>query len=152
MLFSADRRDSHAIAVLGLRHSREQQLTVSRTAQQERSMASMHSHPPFDFDAWAALAREDPQRFEKQRSRVLEAAIRGAPPDKQPQLRRTQWKLDQIRRSSATPLAACLRMQQLLWEHVAGEDGLLERLQWRSMQDNAAARQQHSAKILPFTR
>lgn len=115
-------------------------------------MASMHSHPPFDFDAWAALAREDPQRFEKQRSRVLEAAIRGAPPDKQPQLRRTQWKLDQIRRSSATPLAACLQMQRLLWENVAGKDGLLERLQCLAAQDTAGARPRHSAKILPFGR
>ena len=62
-----------------------------------------------------------------------------------------QWKLDQIRRNSATPLAASLRMQQLLWEHVAGEDGLLARLQRLSGQDIAPA-PRHSAKILPFRR
>ncbi len=114
-------------------------------------MARMQSTTPFDFDAWAALARQDPQAFEIQRSCVLEAAILDAPPEKQPRLRRTQWKLDQIRRCSATPLAACLRMQQLLWESVAGEDGLLERLQQLAGKDHAGA-QRNRAKILPFTR
>jgi len=114
-------------------------------------MARVQKSPPFDFDAWTALARRDPQAFEKQRSRVIEAAILGAPVNKQPQLRRTQWKLDLIRRSSPTPLAACLRMQRLLWENVAGEDGLLERLQQLSRQDSAGP-PRRSAKILPFTR
>jgi len=114
-------------------------------------MGRVQTTTPFDFDAWTTLAQRDPQAFEKQRSRVIEAAILGAPAKQQPQLRRTQWKLDQIRRSSATPLVACLRMQQLLWENVAGEDGLLERLQQLSRQDSAGP-PRHSAKILPFTR
>ena len=112
---------------------------------------AQHPPLPFDFDSWAELAQQDPQAFENKRSRVIEAAILGAPAAKRPQLRRTQWKLDQIRRSSATPLAACLRMQRLLWENVAGEDGLLERLQRLSGQDSANP-PQRSAKILPFTR
>jgi hypothetical protein len=127
-------------------------LAVVSTVSQERSMTRVQNPPPFDFDNWAALARRDPQAFEKQRSRVLEAAILDAPAAKQPQLRRTQWKLDQIRRSSANPLAACLRMQRLLWENVAGEDGLLERLQRLARQDNSTEPPQRSAKILPFTR
>lgn len=115
-------------------------------------MARVQNTRPFDFDAWSALARQDPQAFEKQRSCVIEAAILDAPAKKQLQLRRTQWKLDQIRRSSPTPLAACLRMQRLLWENVAGEDGLLERLQRLSAQDSTGGPPQRSAQILPFPR
>ena len=92
-------------------------------------MNRVHYSPSFDFDAWTTLARQDPQAFEKKRSRVIEAAILGAPAKQQPQLRRTQWKLDQIRRSSATPLAACLRMQRMLWQRIEGENGLLDCLQ-----------------------
>lgn len=114
-------------------------------------MAEIQAPPPFDFDNWATLARRDPQAFEKQRNRVLEAAILSAPAARQPQLRRTQWKLDQIRRNSATPLAACLHMQRLLWEKVAGENGLLECLQRLAGQDNGGT-PRRSAKILPFTR
>ena len=115
-------------------------------------MNRVQNSPSFDFDAWTTLARQDPQAFEKQRSRVIEAAILGAPAKQQPQLRRTQWKLDQIRRSSANPLAACLRMQQLLWENVAGEDGLLERLQRLSRQGRTDPPRRSGAKILPFAR
>lgn len=115
-------------------------------------MIRVQNSPPFDFDAWSTLARRNPQAFEKQRSRVLEAAIRNAPASKQPQLRRTQWRLDQIRRSSSSPLAACLHMQRLLWENVAGEDGLLERLQLLTGQYRACRPVRHSAKILPFAR
>lgn len=105
---------------------------------------------PFDFDAWAELARQDPQAFERQRSRVLEAAIRGAPAERQPRLRRTQWKLDHIRRTSATPLLACLHMQRLLWENITGENGLLERLQLLGGNASPGLTQRRSAKILPF--
>ena len=115
-------------------------------------MAGAQNTPAFDFDAWTSLAQRDPQAFEKQRRCVLEAAILEAPARKQPQLRRTQWKLDQIRRRSATPLAACLQMQRLLWDNVAGKDGLLERLQQFSRQDGACRHTRRSAKILPFKR
>lgn len=114
-------------------------------------MTTTPSSPPFDFDAWNRLARHDPQAFEIKRRFVIESAILDAPAKRQPQLRRMQWRLDQIRRNSATPLAASLRMQQLLWEHVTGEDGLLARLQRLSGQDLAAT-PRRSAKILPFRR
>ncbi len=74
---------------------------------------------------------------------------RAAPEDRQPQLRRIQWKLDQIRSTSRTPLLACLRMNRLLWESVAGERGLLA-----CLQQPAAARRRPAettgARIIPL--
>ena len=84
---------------------------------------------PGNFDEWAALALSDPQAFEVQRQEVIDRAIRAAPAARQEKLRRIQWKLDQIRRTSRTPMAACLRMNRLLWESVSGDNGLLARLQ-----------------------
>lgn len=104
---------------------------------------------PQGFDEWAALAKQDPQAFERQRRQVIDRAILAAPADRQPQLRRVQWKLDQIRSTSRTPMVACLRMQRLLWESVAGDHGLLA-----CLQRPAAARQRHeniaSARIIPL--
>lgn len=82
----------------------------------------------FDFDHWSELATRDPEGFEARRSEVIEAAIRRAPARTQTRLRRLQWKLDQIRRTSGTPLAACICMNNLMWESIHGRGGLLEAL------------------------
>lgn len=92
-------------------------------------MAAQHDGGDFDFDGWARLARDDPQAFEIKRAFVLECAIDAAPERSHHTLRRLQWKLDRIRETSATPLAACIRMQDLMWESVVGRDGLVDRLQ-----------------------
>jgi hypothetical protein len=103
--------------------------------------------PPFDFDSWAALARKNPQLFELNRKFVIDQAISQAPPRSRARLRCLQWQLDQIRNTSRTPLAACLRMQRMLWEKLAGEAGLLACLQGSATPQNTS---RHSAKILPF--
>ena len=103
-----------------------------------------------DFDHWAALARHNPESFETERSRVIEAAIRQAPQTKQQRLRCLQWKLDQIRKTSSTPMVASLLMNRLLWEAVAGEDGLIERLNHLNAKDKSRHTPRFRAKILPF--
>jgi len=104
---------------------------------------------PQGFDEWAALAKSDPQAFERQRRQVIDRAILAAPADRQQQLRRVQWKLDQIRSTSRTPMVACLRMHRLLWESVTGDHGLLA-----CLQRSAAAKQRPartaSARIIPL--
>jgi hypothetical protein len=118
-------------------------------------MPELQCSKPFDFDAWATLARNDPQAFEARRSDVLENAIQQAPARRRQRLRCLQWKLDQVRLTSPTPMAATVRMQQLMWDSVAGEDGLMARLQLlRDAQDADAASPAknaiNSAKILQF--
>ncbi|MEJ2644030.1 MAG: DUF3135 domain-containing protein [Gammaproteobacteria bacterium] len=79
-----------------------------------------------DFEHWAALAASDPEAFEAQRAQVIDAAIRRAPRPKQQRLRGLQWKLDQVRQLSGTPMAACLRMSNMMWDSVLKEGGLLD--------------------------
>ncbi len=106
---------------------------------------------PCDFDAWARLARSDPEVFERQRSRIIKRAIQRAPARRQQRLHRLQWQLDQIRATSRTPMVACLRMQRMLWQSIDGKDGLLACLQ----QPAAVLRRrsQHngtSARVIPL--
>ncbi len=82
----------------------------------------------FDFEAWSTLANNDPEGFEARRSRAIEDAIRRATPRAQARLRRLQWKLDQVRRTASTPMAACIRMNHMMWDRVTGRGGLLETL------------------------
>jgi hypothetical protein len=106
-------------------------------------------HGDFDFDAWAELAETDPEAFEIKRIKIIGSTIAAAPRRNRQKLRRLQWKLDRIRDSAPTPLAACVRMQELLWDSVLGDDGLLARL------NQLPYKEKHppvSAEILDFRR
>jgi hypothetical protein len=79
-----------------------------------------------EFDHWAQLANANPDAFEARRSRLIEDFISSVPPERQPRLRRLQWRIDQIRRSARTPLASCIRISRMMWDSVLGEGGLHE--------------------------
>jgi hypothetical protein len=105
----------------------------------------------FDFDYWSRLAKHDPEAFERERTQVIDAMIRRVPACRQERLRRLQWKLDQIRRTSGSPLGACLRMNRLMWGAVTGDGGLLEVLNLPVVADKGRkSAPPGCAKILPF--
>ncbi|MBZ0071847.1 MAG: DUF3135 domain-containing protein [Gammaproteobacteria bacterium] len=109
---------------------------------------SESAHHAFDFDSWSELARNSPADFETCRTQAIEDAIHRAPPRMQMRLRRLQWKLDQVRRTSATPMAACIRINRLMWERITGPGGLLEVL----VEGNQTAPQRPRAAVLPLHR
>lgn len=81
-----------------------------------------------DFDEWAALANSSPDVFEARRRKIINDFIASAPASRQPHLRRLQWRIDGVRRRARTPLAACIRLSNMMWESVYGKGGLLEEL------------------------
>jgi hypothetical protein len=91
-------------------------------------MSEFAKQPSFDFEYWSKLAKDDPKGFEVRRAALIEAAIQRAPEQSRVRLRRLQWKLDTIRATSRTPLAACVRMQELMWQGFVGGGGLCEAL------------------------
>jgi len=110
------------------------------------------SPTPQDFDAWVHLAATDLPAFEIQRRRVIEAAIQQAPAQRQQRLRGLQWKLDQIRHTARTPMVACLRMNHMLWDAVAGDGGLLACLRYATGSAKHPRRDQTTtATITPLT-
>ena len=69
----------------------------------------------FDFEAWANLAKSDPERFEAYRADTIEAMINNSPDDKQQQLRCLQWRVDRTRELKRTPMAACIAISEMMW-------------------------------------
>jgi hypothetical protein len=81
------------------------------------------------FDAWVELASTDPEQFEQQRSKVLQEAInRARHPHQRQRLQGLQWKIDMIRQNAKTPMAACVRMYDMMWDSVLGDNGMLHAL------------------------
>jgi len=101
----------------------------------------------FDFDHWARLARTNPEAFERERARMVEQAIAEAPEGVRERLRRIQWKVDQIRRTAPTPMAAFLRIYRMMWDSVEGPGGLIEALGGEATHPSGPAPQ---GEVVPF--
>ena len=88
-----------------------------------------HTFPKIDFDEWAGLAKSDPESFEARRREIIESAIARSKPEQQQRLRCMQWKIDQIRDRSPTPLSACVKISNMMWDSLTGPGGLKESLE-----------------------
>ena len=105
-----------------------------------------------DFDDWSNLARRDPEGFEARRRALLDSFIKAQPVGRRQRLRGLQWQVDCIRQSSSTPLVACQRVSQLMWDAFTGPAGLVQTLVGALPEPREGQRKTHSAKILPFPR
>ncbi|MCO6441113.1 MAG: DUF3135 domain-containing protein [Nitrococcus mobilis] len=105
-----------------------------------------------DFDEWSSLARHDPQGFEARRRAMLDSFIKAQPVGRRQRLRCLQWRVDRVRQSSSTPLLACQRLSQLMWEAFAGPRGLMQILTGPCPPARDTRQALRSAKILLFRR
>ena len=67
-----------------------------------------------DFDELAMLAKKDPQEFEALRTKLCNQLINSAPESRQRRLRGLQFQVDMERRKAATPMAACIRISEMM--------------------------------------
>ncbi len=85
-----------------------------------------------DFDYWfdtmKGMAKDNPDEFEHLRQQMIDEIIDGAPERSRRRLIGLQWRVDQERLLARTPMAACIRISNMMWESVVGEGGLLEKL------------------------
>lgn len=102
----------------------------------------------FNFDNWRQLAQEDPEAFEVARTGLVRELIEQAPEGFKQRLEGLQWRIDVVRRQAQTPMAACLKISNMMWESVLGKNGLVENLERLAYADMPGLTQ--DATILPF--
>ena len=113
-------------------------------------MANEKSEFPFDF--WANLAHNDPSAFEEARKRMLDSLIEAAPVRVRTRLRGLQWQIENIRSRASSPLGACVKISNMMWTNVLGEDGLAENLRGLTVGNSAPSIPKKMAQVLPFPR
>ena len=84
----------------------------------------MEGFRAFDFDAWRELAALDPDGFEVRRQHLIESVIQASDGSSQARLRGLQFRMDMERRRSSNPMAACLRISNMMWDALLGPGGL----------------------------
>jgi hypothetical protein len=80
------------------------------------------------FEEWSSLAHNDPEAFEKRRNEFINQYIESLPEDAQQRMRQLQWRIDTVRQLAGTPMAACLKIYNMMWDSVVGEHGMVEKL------------------------
>lgn len=109
-----------------------------------------HDDYEFPFDYWASLAADDPASFEEARRLMIESLIESAPAERQPRLRGLQWQIDQVRALTPSPLGACMKMSNMMWDKVLGAGGLVEHLEELGSGEPTARAEPVSGKIIPL--
>lgn len=79
-----------------------------------------------EFDDWCELASDDPDAFEAARDAVIEEFLSSAPTHTRDRLRGLQWRIDTIRDRSSNPMAACIDIYGMMWDKLAGENGMID--------------------------
>ena len=102
----------------------------------------------FNFDRWSELAQSDPEAFENMRNEKLAECIARAPGNQQHRLRCLQWRIDMIRKQAKTPLSACIKISNMMWDtlHLLGDT--YQQLHKKPQQPVLAYQKQ--ATVLPF--
>lgn len=102
----------------------------------------------FNFDEWMKLAKDDPEVFEKQRLEAIQNVLTNSSDNSKNRLEGLQWQIDQIRKTSKTPMSACLNISRMMWEKVQGEDGLVEALNQLTGEAPIKPKKAYRAKVV----
>lgn len=105
------------------------------------------------FDEWSSLAHNDPEAFEARRKEFIDQYIESLPADVQQRMRQLQWRIDTVRKLAGTPMAACLKIYNMMWDSVVGEHGMVEKLNHiasLSAPVNNTSVVEKKADVLPF--
>lgn len=105
-----------------------------------------------DFDSAVALAIKDPEAFEEYRLKIIDTLIQRAPERTQLHLRRLQWRIKQVKRSSPNPFEACVKLQQMMWHSVSDQSNLAQSLENISRSERVASGECSTGRVLPFRR
>jgi Protein of unknown function (DUF3135) len=84
---------------------------------------SDHQYPPlkkapnlFNFEELLCLAKKNPEKFELRRHEYIESFLTRLPANKQQRMRGLQWRIDQMRQLTHSPMGACLNMMNMMWD------------------------------------
>ena len=114
-------------------------------------MSELAQVKEWDFDVWMNLAQTDPEKFEALRAEVIERVIDSVTDDRKIHLRRLQWRIDQVRGRSKTPMAATMAISRMMWDSFHDLRGHYQELFGDETGGRRPLQVPKPAKVLSFT-
>ncbi|WP_052830379.1 DUF3135 domain-containing protein [Gynuella sunshinyii] len=109
-------------------------------------------HEAFDFEKMALLAKEDPQALETWLEERVEELIMSSPIEHHHRLRGLQFQIDMERKRASNPLAACIKLSQMMHESFSKLRQVLNEVQQNNYQSSNQTTPTSQAKVIPFAR
>mgnify|MGYP001162086407 CR=1 FL=1 len=75
-------------------------------------------YKPLDFDRLAELARTKPQVLERYLRLKVNQIFARAKPEERLHLQQLQFRIDSVKRRTKTPLAACIKLSQMMHDEL----------------------------------
>ena len=69
----------------------------------------------FDFDYWKDLYEQDPENFEKNRTKLMEALVESTPEERRHRAEGLLFRIDAVRRNMNTPMKNCIEISNMMW-------------------------------------
>lgn len=82
-----------------------------------------------NFKELSELAKTDPDAFEEKRLQLIQEHMKTVPEHKRAAMEQLQWRIDGIRRKSASPIENCIAIQKNIMELLQAQQQ-----QWLSIQ------------------
>ncbi len=113
-------------------------------------MTNINQAKQMDFDQWLDLAMNDPKGFETARTAAIQGFLDSTPSHSRQRLTGLQWRIDMIRQHSKTPMAACQVIYSMMWDQLAGDEGMIHSLKSFANGTFNPPETKFNADILPF--
>lgn len=106
----------------------------------------------FDFDEWLILARTDPEAFDCWRRKVIDHSIECTVTydGDHRRLRGLQCRIDLERIRARTPLKACLRLSDMMWNSFLEMKNTLNHAYAGNVTKLPSPERTTAAKVIPF--
>jgi len=109
-------------------HSKKQNSPIQSFDKQAIIESLQKPYYLFDFKEWAELSKKDPELFEQRRKQVIGEFIDQCRENNKKRIAGLQWRIEQERRLSSSSMGTCIRLYNMMWEQVLGDNGMLENL------------------------
>ncbi len=104
----------------------------------------------YPFEELVRMAKEEPDTFEAVRANAIQAVIESVPVRRRTRLEGLQWRIDMVRQRSNSPLQACSKISNMMWESVVAPGGLHDTIEALRISHSHAEHEPSSAMVIPF--
>ena len=108
----------------------------------------------FDFDYWMNLYQDDPEQFEINRAKLMDALLEQSPEDRKHRNEGLLFQIDGIRRTTKTPIKSCMEISSLMWDSLLRLNNSFNNIDaiasGEQTRNNSDDEEKHAADVLEF--